>query len=765
MLFPYGSVYDTLNKANRQLKEGDYQKSVFLLDSVITSPNLRNSTLFEALDKRARCHKLLGNYMLSLEDYNRALSITASDINHTIILLNKCDLLIQMGNYEEAENLLSTIKDHNSSINNRKLTALASVYVRTSKYIEAEDIYKNLIDNSDNKEKGISLQNLGFLYMTKGEWDKADAVLSKALPYFSENSKERYIAQSNLAFTQAFDGNLELAKSNINQAIEGLTTLLGENHPDVTTAIRKRAEIYLKSDNAVHAESDFRKYFKHNKMEIQRVFEDMPTQSRLDYWKKERPLISLAFGLEDKSPSLLLDIALFRRAMTMTGKHENIDVFSINGEDVRKALKPGEAAIDFIVYPYRNAEGKLEEHIGALLVKSAAVSFVKIGKVSDLENYRIKNKRLKEAISSGDNDYINAIYNDTVLSQNIWKPFAKSLDGIRKIYFVPDGMFNLLAVEYLAGIQEKFDLHRLTSLGNLTISRKYPAKKEKYSYSSSPFLLIGGLDYNKLPSTNDTSASVLKDKEKNHQASEYLKSAVKNYSFATLPGMREEVERIHKFIPASVLTDTMPEERFKSEIDKYRRLHISSHGYTLHTEDQMEDYLLTDSIIADMSLWASGLVLSGANVANNYKEREDGLLSAREICDLDMSNVDFMVLSACQTADGKVNDEGPAGLVRGLKNAGAKTIIATLWEVNDEAALIFMTKFYELLNKGAKPATAFADARKYLREYMVEEPELIAEFDPALQSSRIIETGEIIRSYPMSSASMWAPFILIDNIE
>lgn len=754
-----GSVYDDLDKADTLISKGEYKESLSLLDGVISSPKLRNSILFESLDKRARCHKLLGNYALSMSDYDRALAIPASDLNLAIVMLNKCDLMIQIGMYDEAEKLLKSIGDINDSIMNRRQTNLASVYVRTGNFSEAEKIYHGLINTLADTEKATALQNLGFLYLTQGNWGMAVDALSNSLQYFTDASKEWYIAMSNLAFSQAFAGLNSEALSNIDRAIAGLTGILGSKHPDVAIALRKRAEIYLKSGNIKGAESDFKNYFETNKSEIKRVFADLTTQSRLDYWKKEKPLISLAFGLEGNTPALLLDIALFRRAMAMSGANTDIRVFSINGGDVKNALRPGEIAMDFTVYPKRDAYGKLEDHIGALVVKQTSVSFVGLGKAADIENHKIRNLNLKDAISSGNPDCLNMIYSDSVLSKKIWQPLLPSLKSAKKIYFAPDGIFNLLAIEYLQDVQDKFVFNRLTNLGNLA-SRK---DRTSVKAASSPFLLVGGLDYDKMPELPESEGG--NNDAKNHYAADYLENAVNGFAFNALPGMKEEVDRIHKLIPVSEMTDEMSEERFKLQTGRYRRLHVSTHGYTLHVEEPEQPFLLTDSVAADMSLWASGLVLSGANVAKNFKGVDDGLLSAREICDMDMSHVDFVALSACQTADGKVCDEGPAGLVRGLKNAGAKTIVATLWEVNDDAALRFMTKFYELQNSGISAQSAFAQARNFVREFMVEEPELIAEFDPAIQSTRVVETGEVVRTYPMSDPYFWAPFIIIDNIE
>ena len=83
----------------------------------------------------------------------------------------------------------------------------------------------------------------------------------------------------------------------------------------------------------------------------------------------------------------------------------------------------------------------------------------------------------------------------------------------------------------------------------------------------------------------------------------------------------------------------------------------------------------------------------------------------------------------------------------------------------DEAAMRFMTMFYKLTALGKSKSEAFRLAQDYLRGYCIEEPEIIEEYDPAIQSSRIIETGNTVVSYPFASQSMWAPFILIDNTD
>ncbi|MDE5757610.1 MAG: CHAT domain-containing protein, partial [Allobaculum sp.] len=157
-------------------------------------------------------------------------------------------------------------------------------------------------------------------------------------------------------------------------------------------------------------------------------------------------------------------------------------------------------------------------------------------------------------------------------------------------------------------------------------------------------------------------------------------------------------------------------------------------GYSLNFGLKKRPEILGDSIPFDVSLIGCGIAMSGANNPDpGYCE--DNLLSAREICNLDLSNVDFVILSACQTAKGDIYDEGTAGLIRGLKNAGVKTVLATLWEVDDLATMRFMQEFYHQLSKGVSKYEAYRGAQQVLRDNNMDEP------------------------------YYWAPFILIDSLD
>jgi CHAT domain-containing protein len=147
-----------------------------------------------------------------------------------------------------------------------------------------------------------------------------------------------------------------------------------------------------------------------------------------------------------------------------------------------------------------------------------------------------------------------------------------------------------------------------------------------------------------------------------------------------------------------------------AEIGEYRIVHFATHG-------------LLDSQHPELS----GVVLSLIDEQGN---QQDGFLRLHDVYNLKLK-ADLVVLSACQTALGKaVKGEGLVGLTRGFMYAGAPRVVATLWDVKDEATAELMKRFYEgILKQGLRPSAALRAAQVSLwREKRFEAPYFWAAF-------------------------------------
>ncbi len=164
---------------------------------------------------------------------------------------------------------------------------------------------------------------------------------------------------------------------------------------------------------------------------------------------------------------------------------------------------------------------------------------------------------------------------------------------------------------------------------------------------------------------------------------------------------------------------------------KARFLHIATHGWfapeairsMLDPESDAasdsgphEDELERVRGMAPMLL--CGLALAGANLAEDGLGRAPGLMTAEELCTLDLRNCELAVLSACDTNVGERRaGQGVASLQRALHMAGARSVITSLWKVPDEATKELMLDFYRRIWVLNEPKhEALWAAKKRLRD-------------------------------------------------
>lgn len=392
-------------------------------------------------------------------------------------------------------------------------------------------------------------------------------------------------------------------------------------------------------------------------------------------------------------------------------------------KDVQNHLGTDDIAIEFIDFPI----------LGTDSVLYAALTLKK-----DYESPHMvtlfEKKQLKAVPES-------AYYTQTDIYDLIWKPLEEELENVHNIYFASSGELHRIGIEYIPAnltenISDRYSLHRLSSTRQLALIQDN-TKGEKS-------ILYGGINYDEntsaVPDAFTSSVGGVRGANIIYRSN--VDSLLLRSSYEYLEGTKMEVDQIanqmkqHQIHYQYYSGSDGSEESFKKlDGTRPKMMHIATHGFYLteeeskqsnfarpHMELMMGDNQRAGRLVEDKPMTRSGLLFSGCNHAIQHEPIpdgvEDGILTAQEISTLDLRGLDLVVLSACQTALGDIaSGEGVFGLQRGFKKAGAKTIVMSLWKVDDEATRILMVELYKNLMSGKSKQQSLKAAQKYLREY------------------------------------------------
>ena len=202
--------------------------------------------------------------------------------------------------------------------------------------------------------------------------------------------------------------------------------------------------------------------------------------------------------------------------------------------------------------------------------------------------------------------------------------------------------------------------------------------------------------------------------------------------FPTLPGSELEVREISAmlqlsgaaWVPRMLLGDEAHERSVREAMSGRRILHFATHAWLdsqLFGRPTNEGLPLIDakaraSIDANLvnadPLLRTGLLLARRDATAGLS---DGYLTGYEIATLNLSGVELVVLSACDTAGSSRGGNGLIGLATAFREAGARSVVASLYPVDDEATAELMTRFYRKLSQGVPPPLALTDAMRTLK--------------------------------------------------
>ena len=325
------------------------------------------------------------------------------------------------------------------------------------------------------------------------------------------------------------------------------------------------------------------------------------------------------------------------------------------------------------------------------------------------------------------------------LRQLVWDKLLPQLTGAKMVLISPDGATARFPWAALPGKEPGSYLIEDVGLAVVPIPRMLPemlatapaaSAADKEPAIEPSLLLLGDVDFNADPGRPP--AEMLAQASPAARSGDLLK-------WPSLPGTRTEMAAIadsfEQRFPDAKLSKLRGERATKgalaAKLGAYRYVHLATHGFFAPPElksaltpgarsaDDTEDQAASIQDIAGFQPGLlSGLVLAGANLPT-VEGKDDGILTALEVSQLDLSIVELATLSACETGLGKsAGGEGLLGLQRAFQISGAKSVMATLWTVSDDASRALMIDFYDnLWNKKLSKLEALRQAQlKMLRE-------------------------------------------------
>ncbi len=294
------------------------------------------------------------------------------------------------------------------------------------------------------------------------------------------------------------------------------------------------------------------------------------------------------------------------------------------------------------------------------------------------------------------------------LRARVWDPLIPHLHGATRVFVVPDGALNLVSFVSLPTGPKRYLLDDGPVIQYLSTERDLVLRDAVPP--SHGLLAVGGPDF--------------------EGTTQLTRTATRRFSqgcgtlgelrFEPLPGSKSEVLDIARLWPASTAgangnADTLvltgraaTEGAVKDNIVGRRIVHLATHGFFVQSRCDVDpsNARAVGAIVAAPSasmirtenpLLLSGLAFAGANRRTaSASARDDGILTAEEVAGLNLQGTEWAVLSACDTGAGEIKaGEGVFGLRRAFQIAGARTIIMSLWSVDDRATVRWMHALYE----------------------------------------------------------------------
>ena len=660
--------------------------------------------------------------------------------SYAVSLDRLAGLYVNMKQYEKAE----TIYLRSTEITRRwlgenhpdyacALNNMSVLYAAMDRYTAAESLYvrtreiQQRVLGVHHPDYATSSGNLALFYMNSGQYEKAEPLFILQGELELQNLKNTFTILSEKEKGDYLATQLSVLETN-----NSFLFYYGKAAPSIC---RKNFDLQLALKSL--SLSDTR-----NMVEAVNNSPDTALRRIFNKWKGSKSFLSKQYSLplskrvDDLKTEEInaenLEKELVRKSSEFRNQQNAI---RISMTDVQRNLQPDEAAIEFVKFRLINKKWTDSIIYAAYLVKQndSTPRFIPLCEEKQLGKYFSSTGGASNIITIYRSDPLDekdkpSISGDSLYAL-VWKPLQPYLKGIKKIDYSPAGLLYKIAFHALPTgdsslLMDKYELTQYTSIRQL-------AFKEEKKVGNVSIALFGNCNFSM------DSAAIIKNIPASDNANDLITAPIgrgdHSRGWKALTGTASEINAIGTLFEKAGFTENTysqenaTEEQFKSlSSNSTGIIHLATHGFFLpDPEIKKQEGFETDKrnafTLADDPLLRSGIVLSGANRVWGGQPpiagREDGIVTAYEIAQLDLAKTDLVVLSACETALGDVKgNEGVFGLQRAFKMAGVKHMLLSLWKVPDAETAELMKIFYTYYLQGKSAREAFSTAQQEMRK-------------------------------------------------
>jgi CHAT domain-containing protein/Flp pilus assembly protein TadD len=692
----------------------------------------------KSLNNLAALYQIQGRYSEAEPLYRQTLEIRQRLLGNehpdvALSLNNLAALYYSQGRYNEAEPLYRQALEMNQRLLGNKhplvattLNNLALLYERQGRYSEAEPLYRQALEmrqgllGDKHPDVAGNLNTLAGLYQAQGNPARAVELLSQGMD-IEEHNLDILLAVGSERQKQDYMAKL----SGTTAATISLHTKAVPNNPQAarlafTTILRRKGRILdAFTDNLLSLRQNLKP---EDQASLDKLTTTYSQLAALQYkGAGNTPLEQYRKQLTDLEAEVnKLENDLSYRSLEFRTTSQPVTT-----EAIQQLIPADAALVELVLYkPFNPKATKPDESWGTpryaayVLHRSGDLKWVDLGEAA--------------AINQSVTDFRSALQNSSsdiqpvarALDALLMQPIRKLLGNTRTILLSPDSQLNLIPFAALVDennnyLIENYSISYLTSGRDLLrLQTDAPSRQAPVLLANPDYANPGNPQTVQIASTKASTAGATTRGSDARRSVDFAQ-----LKFAPLEGTKLEADAIAPLLPnVTVLTQSQATENALKQLQAPSILHIATHGFFLQdvectpASDTRGSFSTPATIVPEFvgkgkqvcrptprnsenPLLRSGLALAGFNPRTSGKE--DGVLTALEAAGLNLYGTQLVVLSACETGLGDVNNgEGVYGLRRAFVTAGAESQLMSLWKVDDYGTSELMSLYYKRLQNG-----------------------------------------------------------------